>query len=502
MYGGAGSGAYDDRRASTSSAFHAPMPDPGSPADLALASALSSHKKRRHRPEVLAVIQDGREAVKAKEEKRKRDKEIDTKHELYQLSYGMMVGISVAVGSQRQRKDLTLDDFMEVKKYVFPPEGSDETPAHKLQHSFKFKDYAPKPFRHLRERFGIDDNEYMSSLCGSYNFIEFMSNSKSGSFFFYSHDSRYMIKTQSKVESKFLRRIMAHYYQYVMKNPHTYITRFYGMHRIKIRYKDPKGTYYSRNLHFVVMQSVYSGSREIHEQYDLKGSTVGRFAKPKEIARGKDCVYKDLDLIKKGEEGKLKLGPNRRQFLEQIRKDSKFLDKLKIMDYSLLLGIHFKSRKDEAGVRRRSVHVGDAAEMARAVAAHNAALARAAGGAGSGSPDGSRDMVRPHHLEKDADGNLVRPDALKSRKSMPRRVRHDDIFTLPDDGIIEGVNEDGSVADEVYHMGIIDILQQYDTKKTVETWFKSLVHPTLGVSSVDPTTYAERFVRFLEDYSV
>jgi 1-phosphatidylinositol-4-phosphate 5-kinase len=57
---------------------------------------------------------------------------------------------------------------------------------------------------------------------------------ESGSFFFYSHDGAFMIKTQSKAESKFLRRILAHYYQHVLTHPYTYLTKFYGMHRIKM----------------------------------------------------------------------------------------------------------------------------------------------------------------------------------------------------------------------------------------------------------------------------
>ena len=43
-----------------------------------------------------------------------------------------------------------------------------------------------------------------------------------------------MIKTQSRAESKFLRRILAHYYSHVMTYPFSYITRFYGMHRLKM----------------------------------------------------------------------------------------------------------------------------------------------------------------------------------------------------------------------------------------------------------------------------
>lgn len=95
-----------------------------------------------------------------------------------------------------------------------------------------------------------------------------------------------MIKTQTKEESKFLRRILAHYFEHAMTYPDTYITRFLGMHRIKMHYL-------SRTLHFVVMQvfgetttvcvlpfacvdnhapaqDVLYGDKEIHRTYDLK----------------------------------------------------------------------------------------------------------------------------------------------------------------------------------------------------------------------------------------
>ena len=69
-----------------------------------------------------------------------------------------------------------------------------------------------------------------------------------------------------------------------------------------------------------------------------------------------------------------------------------------------------------------------------------------------------------------------------------------DIFTKADDLIIHDEGQD-----EVYHMGIIDILQQYDTKKSLETLFKSIVHKKDTISSVNPRQYGERFIRFLAD---
>lgn len=44
-------------------------------------------------------------------------------------------------------------------KYTFPPSGATGylvTPSHKLGRTFKFKDYAPKVFKKIREHFGVD----------------------------------------------------------------------------------------------------------------------------------------------------------------------------------------------------------------------------------------------------------------------------------------------------------------------------------------------------------
>lgn len=145
---------------------------------------------------------------------------------------------SIGKGANYEREDLTLEDFSYVEKISFPPEGTTkppfQTPPHSLAHTFKFKSYAPRVFRRLREFFDIDRTNYMLSVCGDYNFIEFLSNSKSGQFFFYSHDGRYMIKTQTTVENQFMKRILPHYYKYISENPHTTLVRIYGMHRVKM----------------------------------------------------------------------------------------------------------------------------------------------------------------------------------------------------------------------------------------------------------------------------
>jgi len=141
-------------------------------------------------------------------------KVIDGQHELYAQSIAVMLGVRTSIArtnaeitaSHHKKRWLTDDDFVHADKYEFRPDGSAGTPPHQLSHTFKFKDYAPVAFAYLRRLFGVNEFDFLLSVCGNANFIEFISNAKSGQFFFYSSDGKYMIKTMTDAESKFLKR--------------------------------------------------------------------------------------------------------------------------------------------------------------------------------------------------------------------------------------------------------------------------------------------------------
>jgi len=59
---------------------------------------------------------------------------------------------------------------------------------------------------------------------------------------------------------------------------------------------------------------------------------------------------------------------------------------------------------------------------------------------------------------------------------------------------------DGSKGNEVYFVGVIDILQQYNALKRAETFFKSFKYDSRQISAVDPTWYARRFVEFTANH--
>ncbi|SAL97934.1 hypothetical protein [Absidia glauca] len=130
----------------------------------------------------------------------------------YQLMYDMLTGIRIAVGrvSAKIRRDPTQADFTAAHKLVFDITGNELTPG--VKYDFKFKDYAPWVFRHLRERFHIDAADYLMSLTHQYILSELNSPGKSGSFFYYSRDYRFIIKTIRHSEHIFMRKILLDYY--------------------------------------------------------------------------------------------------------------------------------------------------------------------------------------------------------------------------------------------------------------------------------------------------
>ena len=204
-------------------------------------------------------------------------------------------------------------------------------------------------FRELREaHFHLDPADYLLSLTEKYILSELGSSGKSGSFFYFSRDYRFIIKTIHPSEHKVLLSILKSYYAHVKSNPHTLLSRFYGLHRVKL----PRG----RKIHFVIMNNLFPPHRDIHETYDLKGSTVGRLYPEEKAAKNPRAVMKDINWINRDKQ--LELGPEKRALLcEQLRRDSEWLKSVHVMDYSLLVGIHNMQRGNKDNVRRNTLKV-------------------------------------------------------------------------------------------------------------------------------------------------
>ncbi|EPS73008.1 hypothetical protein M569_01742, partial [Genlisea aurea] len=371
----------------------------------------------------------------------------------------------------------------------FPKAGSQTTPAHRSE-DFAWKDYRPIVFRNLREMFKIDAADYMMSICGTDNNLrELCSPGKSGSTFFLSQDNRFIIKTLRKAELKVLLRMLLRYHQHVRRHENTLLVKFFGLHRIRASGGE--------KLRFVVMGNVFCTELRIHRRFDLKGSSLGRSAEKVDI--NENSILKDLDL-----KGCFHLEPSWRDALiQQIDIDSKFLESKNIMDYSLLLGVHYRAPKHRFFVDGLRI-VSEDGKPFRFDRENEDEI----------SPPGPVVLV-PHSSDGcspvvglHSRGSQLRASPIAGDKEvdllLPGTARYiDNTYELQ---IQLGVNmparvehreDDAEIFDVVLFLGIIDILQEYNMRKRIEHAYKSVQFDSVSISAVDPSFYSRRLLEFI-----
>ncbi|KAJ2624138.1 Phosphatidylinositol-4-phosphate 5-kinase [Coemansia sp. RSA 1358] len=392
-------------------------------------------------------------------------------HANYVLMYNMLTGIRVSV-SRCEAKDprpVRADDYIAAHKYSFDVVGDEMTPS--SRYDFKFKDYAPWVFRCIREAFHLSTEDYLVSLTDKYILSEVGSSGKSGSFFYYSQDYRFIIKTVHHTEHKFMREILPQYYEFVRDHPNTLLSRIYGLHRIKL----PQG----RKVHFIVMSNILPPNKDIHAQFDLKGSLLGRELSPELASKPRACM-KDKNWIKMHQ--RLHLGPSKRhEFVKQLIKDVALLIRLNIMDYSLLIGIHDLNKGNVAKLRDTTLAMFDPQTI---------------------TVQQQNRMTRAHTIRKKVvHTDPVALDALPRGtvpplpESMFQELRYS-IFYREDGGILSS-DRDDNPGPLIYYLGVIDILTPYNMIKRTEHLVKSVVHDGSQISAVNPRKYGLRFLRFM-----
>ncbi|KAI9707061.1 MAG: Phosphatidylinositol-4-phosphate 5-kinase [Candelina mexicana] len=406
---------------------------------------------------------------------------VDMNHVNWVTAYNMLTGIRFTVSRTNAKidRELTDADFDAKHKFSFDITGNELTPSAK--YDFKFKDYAPWIFRHLRAKFNLDPADYLMSLTSKYILSELGSPGKSGSFFYFSRDYKYIIKTIRHAEHKVLLRILRDYYAHVEKNPNTLLSQFYGLHRVKIPY--------GRKIHFVVMNNLFPPHRDIHQTFDLKGSTIGREFKEQFLEKNPRATLKDMNWLRRGLH--LELGRDKKRvFVAQVERDVKFLQHSKIMDYSMLVGIHDMGKGNEENLREKRLQVFQP------------------GGERAEEPQPNTLMRTPSKLENARKARELRqiikkekPIPMdKSTSKMPDEMldeRKNFIF-YSDDGGFRATHEDGEPGEAIYYLGIIDCLTHYGFIKKAEHIWKGMDRKKIPqISPIRPEPYGDRFVKFI-----
>lgn len=109
---------------------------------------------------------------------------------------------------------------------------------------------------------------------------------KSGSFFFFSFDRRFLIKTMNNAELKVFRNCLPEYVMFLRENPDSMIARIYGVFTVQMEDITP--------VHLLFMHKMEAG-KNIKNVFDLKGSIINRIVEKQHITAG--GTLKDVNLL-------------------------------------------------------------------------------------------------------------------------------------------------------------------------------------------------------------
>ncbi|XP_064335802.1 phosphatidylinositol 4-phosphate 5-kinase type-1 gamma isoform X13 [Camelus dromedarius] len=248
-------------------------------------------------------------------------------------------------------------------------------------------------------------------------------------------------------EAEFLQKLLPGYYMNLNQNPRTLLPKFYGLYCVQSG---------GKNIRVVVMNNVLPRVVKMHLKFDLKGSTYKRRASRKEKEKSLP-TYKDLDFIQDVPEGLLLDADTFSALVKTLQRDCLVLESFKIMDYSLLLGVHNIDQQERERQAEGAQSTADEKRPLGQKALYSTAMESIQGGAARG-------------------------EAIETDDTM---------------GGIPAVNGRGERL--LLHIGIIDILQSYRFIKKLEHTWKALVHDGDTVSVHRPSFYAERFFKFMSN---
>lgn len=378
------------------------------------------------------------------------------KIETNQLMGSIQLGIQASIGglANSPDRDILMQDFRTVETTPFPKNGSKQTPAHPYA-DFTFRTYAPVAFRYFRDLFGIQPDDFMMSIC-SEAMRELSNPGASGSIFYLTQDDEFILKTVSMKEAEFLQKLMPGYYMNLQQNKNTTLPKFFGMFCYQCNQK---------NIRLIVMNNLLPSSIKMHLKFDLKGSTYKRKASKHEKEK-KSPTFKDLDYLDLLPEGLLLEPDTYSALCTTMTRDCRVMESFKIMDYSLLVGVH---NIDQASKEREEALADE-----------------------SSLPESDQEPKSRTMNEKSRERLVAHSTAMESIQatSDPVDLVHD---TPP--GGIPARNHKGERL--FLFVGIIDILQSYRLIKKLEHTFKAMIHDGDTVSVHRPGFYAERFLRFM-----
>jgi hypothetical protein len=207
------------------------------------------------------------------------------------------------------------------------------------------------------------------------------------------------------------------------------------------------------------MNNLIPSHVQMHEKYDLKGSTYKRRANS--VERKKESpTWKDLDFMERHPDGLLLDTETYNALVKTVQRDCRVLESFRIMDYSFLIGAHqVDTFTDSAGDRATANLMFTPSEQSSVQPKRMM----------YSTPMDTIQVEFDEHNKPD--DHLVRTGGIPARTASGQRL--------------------------LLYVGIIDILQSYQIRKKLEHTFKSVLTDGTQISVTNPSFYSERFQKFL-----
>lgn len=329
-------------------------------------------------------------------------------------------------------------------------------------YKMEIKSYSPHIFmRFNKKRPNIDYSHFIYSpnLFG-----------KSGSRIFFSSDGQYVIKTIRRKEYLTFKAILFNYFKYYHDD--TFLCNYFGLYKIS-----------SKNTMFFTIMNNFLPINESLKIYDLKGSFFLRKSRNRCALKDQDwrdnCEYLYID--------------QSQSIKNKLNKDTRFLRKNDIMDYSLIIGILEKkdipSKNKQSTTNSKTQYKNDSNTNYENIKCKNrASTIRQIPGLSIDVPTTDLDIT-PKGMPptKDLRGiDFFYVDLLKRQK---KRIESLD-FQTP-----HFVSKDDET---LYFIGIIDILTKWDLKKSIEHFIYRILCIN-NFSSVNPKAYSKRFMKMVNE---
>ena len=407
------------------------------------------------------------------------------KHIMECFMRDILIGIASGLKrSKRYGKNIVLKnggDSMEFEKYIInfgslqKLKLGDETINNSDYLNIKIVNYAPKSFAYLRQIEDINIDKMIESFLPKNNTQGLKkSQGKSGSFFISTDDNKYMVKSLKSDEIDLIRNgFLAKYVRHMQKTKNeSLLCRLYGMYNIMMAQ--------GQEFLIIVMRNVIGDFKEnAMVKFDLKGSTYKRKANF-DMDSTNTNVMKDLNfdeierniMISKDYINKLR---------DIVTKDSKFLRKSELMDYSLFL-VKLTLNKEEA-----ADIFGD-----NIIEKQNDDIKELFNNSDKNNISNINGSNHENYFENEEKDKIIEENNnLKIGKGKIKDIKHYKQYLFP--SLRKGNG---------YIISIIDYFQYFNFFKVVEanviskfkTGFDKEKNNT--VSCVNPEIYSERFIKY------